>query len=118
MIKLIVAGGRDFKDYQLLKKTLDFYLQNTDNTNIELVSGKARGADSLGEQYAEENNIKVVEFPADWDGLGRSAGHIRNAQMRDYSTHLIAFWDGNSKGTAGMINIAKRANLKVVVIKY
>lgn len=118
MIKLIVAGGRDFNDYVLLKKTLDFYLQKVDDTNIEIISGKARGADSLGERYAEEHDIKVVGFPADWDSHGKSAGYIRNAQMRDYGTHLIAFWDGKSKGTKMMIELAKKANFRVVVVNY
>ncbi len=118
LIRLIVAGGREFNNYSLLKNKLDFYLQNTDNKDIEIVSGKARGADSLGERYAKENNIKIVEFPADWDSHGKSAGHIRNTQMREYSTHLVAFWDGKSKGTANMIQIAKKANLVVVVVRY
>lgn len=88
------------------------------NTEIEIVSGKAKGADTLGEKWAKERGLKIKSFPADWDQFGNSAGPIRNAQMADYGTHLVAFWDGRSRGTLNMVNVAKAANLNMRVIKY
>ena len=83
-LKVIVAGGRDFNDYELLKSKLDYILQNK-LPDVEIVSGAARGADSLGERYAKENNLGLHRKPADWDTYGKSAGYRRNAEMADYA---------------------------------
>jgi hypothetical protein len=109
-MKVIIAGSRDFNDYNLLKNNCDVLLSLT-KENIEIVSGGARGADSLGERYAQENNLELKIFPADWS-IGKGAGFIRNKQMADYSDALIAFWDGKSKGTKMMIDLAKKNELK------
>lgn len=118
-MKVIIAGGRYFNDAGLMKlkcdKILAPYLTDPD---LEIVSGKARGADSLGEAYAKDNNIKIAEFPADWDKHGKAAGYIRNEEMAKYADALIAFWDGKSRGTKHMIDLAKKHRLKVRVIKY
>lgn len=100
-MKIIVAGGRDFNSYKLLKKELKSIINN--NQNIEIISGGAQGADSLGIQFAKENNIPVKIFPALWDVYGKSAGMIRNKQMAEYGDFLLAFWDGKSHGTMNMI---------------
>ncbi len=115
-MKIIIAGSRDFNNYELLKEKIDF-LTSKISENIEIVSGNARGADALGEKYAKENNHDLKLFPADWS-IGKSAGYIRNKQMADYADALIAFWDGESKGTKMMIELAKQMNLKVKVVKY
>jgi hypothetical protein len=115
-MKVIIAGSRDFDDYELLRKYCDFYLQS--QTEIEIVSGTARGADQLGERYAKERGYPVKQFPADWDKHGRSAGYIRNEEMAKYGDALIAFWNGNSKGTEHMINLAKQYNLKIKICNY
>lgn len=115
MVKVIVAGGRDFNDYNRLRKVLDS-LFSIDY--IQIVSGGARGADRLGERYAIERYIGVKRFPADWDKYGYSAGPRRNKQMADYGDYLVAFWDGKSKGTRNMIDQAIKRNLKIVVIRY
>ena len=120
-MKVIVAGGRDFKDYKLLKETLDSFQQEYGSIT-EVVSGTAKGVDKLGEKYANENNIPIKRFVPDWEGLGKKAGHVRNRQMGDYAKEhngmLVAFWDKHSRGTKGMINYAKRIGLKSVVIDY
>lgn len=115
--KLIVAGGRDFNDYKLLKSKLDSLLKNKNKNEIIIVSGGARGADTLGEKYAMENEITLKRFLANWD-LGKQAGYIRNKEMSDYSDAVIAFWDGSSKGTGHMIDIAKEKGLQLRVINY
>lgn len=105
-MKLIIAGGRDFDDYDTLCSTIWIWYDTGEIT--EIVSGGARGADSLGERYAKENDIPLKVFPADWDTHGKKAGHIRNSEMANYGDELLAFWDGESKGTANMINQMKR----------
>ena len=115
-MKVIIAGGRDFTDYELLKKACNFYLKNT--ADIEIVSGHAPGADALGEQYAKEKNLLLTIIPADWANFGKAAGPKRNEKMGEYADALIAFWDGKSRGTKNMIELATEKGLKVKVIKY
>ena len=118
-MNLIIAGGRDFDDYPLLCKSLDHLLKNTDKSTITVFSGQAKGADSLGEQYAKQRHIPVKHFPADWDKHGKKAGILRNQEMLDAgASHLVAFWDGVSKGTADMVNRATKAGLHIRVVKY
>ena len=120
-MKVIVAGGRDFKNYKLLKCTLDNFQQEYGNIT-EVISGTALGVDRLGEQYANENNIPIKRFVPDWQGLGKKAGHVRNRKMGDYAKEhngmLAAFWDKQSKGTKGMIDYATKIGLKSVVVYY
>ncbi len=119
-MRVIIAGGRDFNDYELLENKCDFYLQNFNNRKIEIVSGTCKGADKLGEQYAESRGYPVRRLPADWDKHGKVAGHIRNVQMSEYAECLISFWDGESRGTKDMIEIAtnKFGILKVKIVLY
>jgi len=115
-MKIIVAGGREFKDYSRLCKVLDHLLINQPDAVI--VSGTARGVDQMGEKYAESRNLKVVRYPANWDKYGKRAGYIRNQEMADNADALIAFWDSKSNGTGHMIDVAKKGNLKLRVINY
>lgn len=115
-MKVIVAGSRDFKDYKLLCESLDFYLSR--QTDIEIVSGCARGADSLAIQYANERGYPVKKFPANWDLYGKSAGYRRNAEMAEYADALVAFWDGKSKGTKHMIDLAEDKGLAVRTVNF
>lgn len=113
-MKLIIAGSRDFNDYSLLKTSIQNNFQRQEVE--EIVSGTARGADTLGEQFAAEYNIPVKRFPANWDLYGKSAGYKRNYEMAVYGDALIAFWDGQSRGTKSMIDIATKLGLRVIVI--
>lgn len=116
--KVIIAGSRDFNNYDLLKEKHDFALRNKANGNVEIVSGTARGADRLGERYASEKGIRVKQFPAQWERYGKRAGYLRNKEMAEYADALIAFWDGKSLGTKMMIDLAERNGLKRIVITY
>ena len=73
----------------------------------------AKGADTIGEQYAHERGYTVERFPADWQQYGKAAGPIRNRQMVDNADALIVFWDGQSAGTRNMIMMAKKKGLAV-----
>ena len=116
--KVVVAGCRDFADYELLKEKCDFYLQNKKPEIIVIVSGHASGADTLGERYAQERGYETEVYPADWKTNGRAAGPIRNAQMAAVADALIAFWDGKSRGTKNMIDTATKRGLQVAVVRY
>ena len=113
MYKVIIAGTRDFSDYALLCSYADEVLAG--RKGVEIVSGGARGADALGEQYARERGFALKVFPAEWKKWGAAAGPIRNAQMADYADALIAFWDGKSAGTRDMIRKAEDRGLRVQV---
>jgi hypothetical protein len=117
MFKVIVAGSRSFNNYELLRDNLD-HLLVFKLPNVTIVSGTAKGADTLGEKYAVERNLELVEFPANWDKFGKSAGYRRNVEMADFSDGCVVFWDGVSKGTKHMIDIAEKKGLQLKVIKY
>ena len=116
--RVIVAGGREFNDYELLKSTLDGLFSRLKDEDIQIVCGEARGADSLGKRYAQEHGIRVVSFPAEWDRFGKSAGYRRNVEMAEYANALVAFWNGESKGTNHMIETAKKYGLDIRIISY
>tara|TARA_Y100000592_G_C5284360_1_gene227777 strand:- start:66 stop:425 length:360 start_codon:yes stop_codon:yes gene_type:complete len=116
--KVIIAGGRDFKATPHHVKTVNTLIKKLNTWDVEIVSGGARGADKFGEDFAKTFNLPLRVFPADWDRYGKSAGYRRNAEMAEYATHLIAFWDGSSRGTKHMIDLADQKELKVKVIKY
>ena len=111
-MKVIVAGGRDFSNYDLLCRKLDAILSR--QKDVQIVCGEARGADSLGRRYAEEHGHAILSYPADWNRHGRSAGFRRNEQMAQVADALVAFWDGKSKGTCNMIELMKNKPTRVV----
>jgi len=142
-MKAIIAGSRDITDFNFVHKCiLDTILKlhqerfktiKTDskeelnkrvwegvNIITEVVSGTAKGVDRLGENWALENQLNITRFPADWDKYGKKAGYIRNKQMADYTGKegiLIAIWDGKSRGTKMMIDIAKKKGIRAFIYK-
>ncbi len=100
-----VVGSRSFHDYEMLKKVLD----NHPVLIKEIVTGGARGADSLAERYARENGIALRVFPAEWEKYGKQAGYLRNATIVGHSEGIIAFWDGESKGTDHTVKLCRKA---------
>jgi len=132
-VKVIIAGGRKFNDYNRLCSYCDYLLQN--KNNIEIVSGTAGGADKLGEDYAKERGYPIKPFPADWNDIegkpeweigynkaGKAywklAGFDRNEKMADYADALIAFWDGKSTGTSHMIDTAENRGLDIRIFNF
>ena len=83
-----------------------------------IISGGAKGADSLARQYANEHAIAIVEYKPEWDKYGRAAGFIRNTDIVNNSDMIIAFWDGKSKGTKHSIGLAHKLNKQVIIIRY
>lgn len=117
-MKLIIAGSRGITDYETVRQAVieSGYWKKYGNS-IEVVCGMARGVDLLGMEFARRNHLEVHEFPADWKGLGKVAGHIRNAQMGDFADGLLAIWDGDSRGTKHMIDYATKKGLEVYVYR-
>lgn len=116
-LNVIIAGSREFNNYDLLKAVCDKVLENRvkDGWNITIISGNAKGADSLGEKYAKEKGYSLKIFPADWKKYGNRAGFLRNNKMAEVGNALIAFFaDGaESKGTENMVKIAREKHLLV-----
>lgn len=119
VFSIIIAGSRDFNDYEKLKEVCDYMLSNKKEThNIIIISGGARGADKLGEQYAKERGYVLQRYLANWDKDGKMAGFIRNVEMAAVADACICFWDGKSKGTKHMIETARKKKLKTKVVLF
>ena len=120
MFRVIIAGSRQFNDYEFLAKTVDYYLSGKEASEIVIISGHAKGADSLGEKYAMERGYKVELYPADWDIHGKAAGFIRNTKMAEVANALIAFRvvGYRCNGTNHMIGEASKKGLLVRIIDY
>lgn len=120
ILKIVIAGGRDFKDYKLLEERCDYYLSSAvaNGYIIKIVCGCANGADKLGERYAKTRGYETIYYPADWDRFKNRAGYLRNEEMAKVGDALIAFWDNESRGTNHMINLAKKYNLHIRVVNY
>ena len=109
-MKVAVIGSRGFDDYEMVKTALS-PLKIT-----LLISGGAKGADLLGERYANENNIETLIFKPDWKKHGAAAGVLRNTYIVNNADTIIAFWDGESKGTKDSISKAKKLEKNIIII--
>lgn len=128
-LRVVIAGSREFNDFSMLVSKCTDILSSIANTNkdidkVRIVSGTARGADQLGEQYAKLVGYELSQFPADWNGLGKRAGYVRNAEMAKFAVEddnygmLIAFWDGKSRGTKHMIDLANKHGLEIHIVNF
>lgn len=116
-MKLAIVGSRTFNDYEYLVKALHTLVQCSGFSFTEVVSGRARGADSLAETYAHYHGIPLKIFPAEWDKYGKSAGYKRNRLIVERCELLAAFWDGVSRGTKHSIDLAVKHNKPVFIYK-
>jgi len=110
-MKTIIAGSRDINDFFLVDKAI----KESNFLITEVVSGTARGVDNDGEHWGHVNKIPVKRFPAEWTIHGKSDGYKRNVDMAEYADAAIIIWDGKSKGSKHMIDIAKEKKLKVFI---
>jgi hypothetical protein len=134
-LKVIVAGGRDFNDYDRLSAVIFDYAESVgEDVGVSIVSGMAAGADGLAHQFAMAEDVQVYEFPADWNNVdvpgavvkqnrygkpyNAVAGHNRNRAMAEFADVLIAFHDGKSRGTANMIQTMRDMGKGVHVHSY
>lgn len=113
--RVLVCGGRDFNDAARIWSVLDHYLREADDFAC-LIHGAARGADSIGGEWAQARSVPIEAFPADWAAHGTIAGPIRNAQMlREGKPTLVIAFPGGA-GTRNMVERAKRAGVPVLEI--
>ena len=119
-MKLIVAGGRDFTNRDIMLGVLyDLAVDGIIKDDAELVCGMARGADLTAYGIWEPTGLPIHQFIPDWDGRhGKSAGYIRNAEMGRFADLLVAFWDGQSFGTKHMIGFMERLGKPVFIFDY
>jgi len=110
-MKVLVCGGRNYSNVDKMYSVLDTFPITT------IISGHARGADQMAEMYADERDIAVEVYPADWSKHGKAAGFIRNKQMLDEGKPdlVVAFPGG--KGTSMMVDIARKAGVTVEEIE-
>lgn len=113
--KIAIIGGRDFKNKKLLDEHMQVFKEAFSITCI--VSGGARGADTLGVQWAHKNEIPTIVFNPDFKKHKR-AYHYRNRQIVREVDMVVAFWNGSSTGTKYTIDYAKTLEKEVVVLKY
>jgi len=118
-MNVAVVGGRTFNDsihYHRLALVLDILKDGLGSYTI--VSGGAIGADSFGERYAKENDLKTIIHLPDWDKHGKAAGMIRNKDIIADADMVVACWDGKSRGTANSIQLAKDNKKTTIMIYY
>ena len=112
-MKLAIIGSRTFNDYNFLNEVLESFKPKL----TLVVSGAAKGADTLGEKWAIQNKIQTLIFPADWEKYGKRAGFIRNEDIIKNCDCVIAFWDGESKGTKHSISLCEKYNKPYKIIE-
>jgi len=118
-INIAIVGGRDFSDFALMDNVICDYIASIESVDkITIVSGGAKGADSLADKLAKKYGFGLMVFEADWEGQGKKAGYQRNKQIIEYANVVFAFWDGVSKGTAHSIKLAQEAGLALYVTNY
>lgn len=115
MVKLIIAGSRTTVPHNVEIDMAAAALYPLHEIG-EVLCGMAKGADLAGKRWAEQLGIRVTEYPAQWETLGKSAGVIRNKQMAGHADGLVAFWDGESHGTKHMIDTMRSMKKPYVVV--
>ncbi len=118
-----VVGSRSFHDYEQLKEVLDREIKRArlskEDRKIRIVSGGARGADTLARRYAySREDVEYTEYRPDWKKHGRKAGIVRNYEIVKHSAKLVAFWNGKSKGTKHTVVAARQSGKHVRVVRF
>jgi hypothetical protein len=111
-MRLAIIGSRTFNSFSIVEKVLDKYKSKI----TTVVSGGARGADSIGAAWANKYDKKLVVFKPNWDTYGKSAGYLRNKDIIENCDGCIAFWDGKSKGTKHSFKLCKEFKKPLKVI--
>lgn len=113
-MRLGIVGSRGFDNENLLTKTLLPYIFNI----TVVISGGAYGADKMGEAWAISHGIDTMIFLPDWNKHGKRAGFIRNEDIINNSDFVIAFWDGQSRGTQHSISLCEKYKKPYLIVKY
>lgn len=117
-MRIAIVGSRTFNDFDALERfindTCDQHVFDIDT----IVSGGARGADKLGERYADKYGLDILIFPPDWKTYGKRAGFIRNVDIIDNCDVCFAFWDGESHGTKHDIELCQEKNKQCFIYRF
>lgn len=114
--RVLVSGSLSFGDYRLLCATLDRVLAGKEH--VVIVTGGAKGAELLGEQYAQERGLTARQILADWKLYGRGAKVIRNTRLVEAADCALFFWDGKSKAVAELIEKAEARGIPVEIVRF
>lgn len=115
-MNLAIVGSRNITDTYYLRKAYKRLISHClDEEIMSVISGGAVGVDSMANDFAEQYNAPLVVYKPDWDTHGKAAGFIRNEKIIKTATHVIAIWDGKSKGTHHSIKLARAWNKHLVV---
>ena len=117
-IRLAIVGSREFNDYNTLENVIENICDENEFEIIEIVSGGARGADALGEQYANKYSIDKNIFYADWKTYGKRAGFLRNVDIIKNCDVCVCFWNGQSHGTKHDIELCRQYNKTCYIYYY
>lgn len=115
IFKVCICGCRDFTNYDFFKEKCLFLLKNH-LPNVIIISGGAKGVDTLAERFAKELNLQNDIYKADWGKYGKSAGPKRNLEMVKNADGVIAFWDFKSRGTKTTIQFSKENNVNLKIV--
>lgn len=110
-MKVLVCGGRDYTNWDLLEDKLNLIWRA--DGEFTIISGGAKGADTLAIDYAKKYNNSLEIYKAEWDKFGPSAGPIRNQQMLDIGKPDLVLAFKGGKGTADMVRRARKAGVEV-----
>lgn len=112
-MRIAIGGCRDYEEYREFCEFVSMCMEKMEREEVVILSGHCSGVDLMAERYAAENGITLEIFPANWAKYGRAAGPVRNKQMVERADAVIAFWDGKSKGTASLLQYAKKLRKQV-----
>ena len=111
-MKLAIIGTRTFNDFNLVEEEIKPELKNIEC----IITGGAMGTDTLAERIAQKYNISIIIFKPDWKRYGKGAGLKRNKTIIKNADTVLAFWNGESKGTKNSIELAKKFNKELKII--
>ena len=115
-MKVAIIGSRDYKNYGAICAQMDELLVFFDSDFTDVISGAARGVDSLGAVWAESRGINVIEKPANWK-MGKGAGMARNTNIVSEADFIVAFWDGKSLGTKDSLKKCRQFGKRFKIVK-
>lgn len=124
--KLLVCGSRTIRDTTYIKGPTQWakdqieaywYWNLAGYEDLTMIEGAAKGIDTIAKEYAQENDWKIEEYPADWS-IGKQAGILRNELMVKAADEVLILWDGESKGTKHDIDLCEKYNKPYVVLIY
>jgi len=129
-MKVIIAGSRHLDPlkffnaprrdasterlFRIISQHLCYLEGELNQETTEIVSGGARGIDTVGEAFAITYKLPITQFLPEWD-LGKHAALLRNAEMADYADAALVIWDGKSRGTADMLAQMQKRNKPVAI---